>query len=98
MPALACSSMVFVPGTPFYRPGQSQAQTVCGGASGDLTAEDKLAVQPPVRPSRILTFTKNCSRISSNDQMNNAPPASQLCLLSSLPSKEAGDKVRFLGW
>ncbi|KAK1827878.1 protein ten1 [Podospora conica] len=29
--------------------------------------------------------------------MNNAPPASQLCLLSSLPSKETGDKVRFLG-
>lgn len=35
---------------------------------------------------------------ASTYPMNNAPPPSQLCLLSSLPSKEAGDKVRFLGW
>ncbi|KAK0719722.1 CST complex subunit Ten1 [Lasiosphaeris hirsuta] len=29
--------------------------------------------------------------------MPNNPPPSQLCLLSALPSKEVGEKVRFLG-
>ncbi|KAK3373568.1 CST complex subunit Ten1 [Lasiosphaeria ovina] len=29
--------------------------------------------------------------------MSNAPPPSQLCLLSDLPLREVGDKVRFLG-
>ncbi|KAK1754513.1 CST complex subunit Ten1 [Echria macrotheca] len=29
--------------------------------------------------------------------MSNGPPASHLCLLSDLPSRQVGDKVRFLG-
>ncbi|KAK4177692.1 hypothetical protein QBC36DRAFT_125884 [Triangularia setosa] len=30
--------------------------------------------------------------------MSFSPLPSQLCLLSSLPQKDVGDKVRFLGW
>jgi hypothetical protein len=30
--------------------------------------------------------------------MSFGPPPSQLCLLSALPSRSVGDKVRFLGW
>ena len=30
--------------------------------------------------------------------MSNGPRPSQLCLLSALPLKQVGDKVRFLGW